>query len=227
MRACIRLTVLALIVYGNSTFPQAQDAQAANDISKIEVGISFEGADAGPHKIGEMVAGNLLISYKNVPSGVSLYLAVHPLRGNALVTPEGATIAPIELNLNLTATLQTDSDGGVFQIGRANYPAELLIPTSKLEALASKVWDSESVKAISAAFGPQGLRLVLGFLASLGRGGDGHEQAYFSFMLPKLEHPYDSVLITPMLLSYETNGEQRILFRSGQMHSLKLSVTSN
>lgn len=221
------LIILALIAFGHPAFPQAKDAQTGDDVSKIEVAISFDGADAGPHKIGEAIAGNLLISYKSVPSGTSLYLAVHPLRGNALVTPVGVTIGPLELNLNLTATLQTDSDGGLFRIDKANYPAELLIPTPKLEALASKVWDSESVKAISAAFGPQGLRLVVGFLSSLGRGGNGQEQAFFSFMLPKLEYRYDGVLITPMLLSYETNGEQRILFRSGQMHSLKINVSSN
>lgn len=221
------LIILALIAFGNSAFPQARDPQAGNDVSKIEIAISFDGADARPHKIGETIERNLLISYKNVPPGASLYLAVHPLRGNALVTPEGVTIGPLELNLNLTATLQTDSDRGLFQIDKANYPVELLIPTPKLETLASRVWDAESVEAISAAFGPEGLRLVLGFLASLGRGGNGHEQAFFSFMLPKLAHPYDSVLITPMVLSYEADGEQRILFRSGQMHSLKISVNSN
>jgi hypothetical protein len=228
MRAALSwLMVLVFIGCANRASGQTPDAGARSGSSGPEIGISFESADSGPRRIGTMVAGKMSISYKNAPSGTSVYLMVHPLKGDALLTPEGATIHSTGLEMDFVTNLEANSDGGLFRIDRANYPEELLIPPSALGTLASKLWDAESAKAIAAAFGPQGLRMVLGFLTSLGRGGDGREQAFFSFMLPKLEHSYDGVLITPILISYEKDGRQRIVFRSGQMHSLKISVNSD
>lgn len=227
MRAPGWLIVLVFIGCTNPAFPQARDAGQGNDSENLEIGISFDRADSAPRRIGNIVAGKVLISHRNAPSGTSVYLMVHPLKGDALLTPEGVAISLTGLNINLVANFQSESDGGIFRIDRANYPEELLIPPPALKKLAGELLDEEPAKAVSAAFGPQGLRLVLGFLASLGRGGSGREQAFFSFTLPRLEHSYDGVLITPVLMSYEADGQQRIVFRSAQMHSLKIMVTSD
>lgn len=223
------VTVLVCIACANIASAEAPNGEARNDQDQMEIGLTFAGGDSGPHKVGSVVAGTLLISYKKAPSGSSVYLTLHPLNGDAMVTPEGVGIraTDVTLDVDLVASLQGDSDGGPFRIGRANHPDELLIPASALETLAGQVSDKETAKAVVAAFGPQGLRLILGFLASLGRGGDGHEQAFFSFVLPRLQYPYDGVLITPMLLSYEADDQSRIVFRSRQMHSLKISVAAD
>jgi hypothetical protein len=227
MRAHTSLVAVMFIACAPPALPQASGSGARNGSGDVEIGISLNSADSLPRRIGSTVGCRVLISYRNAPSGSSVYLTLHPLKGDALLTPEGITVRSTGLEMDFVASLQTESDGGVFRIDRANYPEELLIPASALETLAGQMWDKESAKSASAAFGPQGLRLVLGFLSSLGRGGEGHERAFFSFTLPSLEHAYDGVLITPMLITYELDGRRRIVFNSGQMRSLKIRVISD
>jgi hypothetical protein len=220
-------TVLAFMAFTNPVYAQSQDADATKESDKAEISMSFDKADSEARKIGDTIVAKLLISSQNVPSGASVYLAVLPLVGDALLTPEGGTLHATGLNFSLVANLQLGGEGGVFRIDRANYPEALLISSSDLETLAGRIWAAPTAKAICATFGAEGLKLVIGFLASFGRGGDGNEQAYFSFTLPTLEHHYDGVLLTPMLVRYEADGEQKIVFHSAGMHSLKISVSSD
>jgi hypothetical protein len=204
-----------------------QAAQMSHSPDPIEINLTPSAEAADHYRVGDHVGLALVVSCKNVPSGFSVYLVLHPLMGDALVTPSGGKLRLQGLSFNGNASPVFDGDGGLFQIGAANYPRHLQISQPALESMAGLLLGPEKAKPVAEAFGPQGITLALGFLASLGRGGDRQEKAFFSFVLPRLPNAYDGVLISPVLMREgEKENEYRIAFSSSEMHSLRIAVAS-
>ena len=202
-------------------------AETPADPQRMDISLVPIEGGPGPYKVGSTVALTVLISCSNVPRGYSVYFVLHPLQGDAFVTRSGGRLSLSGFDVNAEAGPLENSDGGPFGIDPANYPRLLVIPPEALQSLAVQLVGAEKAGILTAAIGPEGLRLDLAFLAALGHGGDRHEKAFLSFRLPKTEETYDSVLMTPLLIRPEVkDGEYRILYRSNEMHSLRIAVVN-
>ncbi len=201
---------------------------ADGDPGPVEIRIALAEDGAAPYHVGDKLELALWLLCHNVPSGYAVYLVLNPMVGDEVLMPEGGTITMSNLTLAFNVNGLRESDGGPYHVGPAHFPLELHLGPEILTKLAVQVFKDEKVGTqLAQAYGPEGLSVIFGFLAFVGPGGDHREKARFSFTAPQLEHPYDGILLTPVLMrDGEESGERRILFRNAEMHSLRLAVAA-